>query len=76
MLKMTLTLVMNMIEDLFLELGDDEESDGEKNKRRQYQSPNLVELYGDLDHFDDSFYPDNANPGRLEISMIHPDIYT
>ena len=68
--------MMNMIEDLFLELGDDEESDGEKNKRRQYQSPNLVELYGDLDHFDDCFYPDNANPGRLEISMIHPDIYT
>ena len=56
--------MMNMIEDLFLELGDDEESDGEKNKRRQYQSPNLVEHF---DHFDDSFYPDNANPGRLQF---------
>ena len=59
--------MMNTIEDLFLELGDDEESDGEKNKRRQYQSPNLVEHYRDFDHFDDSFYPDNANPGRLRF---------
>ena len=59
--------MMNMIEDLFLELGDDEESDGEKNKRRQYQSPNLVEHYRDFDHFDDSFYPDNTNPGRLRF---------
>ena len=59
--------MMNTIEDLFLELGDDEESDGEKNKRGQYQSPNLVELYGDFDHFDDSFYPDNANPGRFRF---------
>ena len=53
MIKSTLTLMMNMIEDLFLELGDDEESDGEKNKRGQYQSPNLVD--------------DNANPGRLRL---------
>ena len=59
--------MMNMIEDLFLELGDDEESDGEKNKRGQYQSPNLVENYGYFDHFNDSFYPDNTNPGRLRL---------